>query len=509
MGILRICDDSPVFVDGAPLSPTALNIIRDNLLALDEGTRLGGVIFAGLYGQYPEERDEPNQVIWSGGGVFRTGMTTLRITTNTTGTVLAGDTLRVYRGDLAADGALPATFTDLALAAGTQTHTVALSGHADGEVLRIQVEVRHLSDPNPPYTGCKVDVVLAELLPVQLPDAPPTLPTFSAASDITGTKLTQLADYVDWLIRRVSLRYDPLFVIHFRRKGPFCIPDSSLNASGGSDVNVVWRGGFRKTPLHTTLTIRGLTFRVWSGATEAIRLRLNGTVVQTYAVPTGLGESGFTISHSLAAYATDSVVRVALEYVRTAPRVDDRPINRWTINEVLIEQAGASPASLVEWQIRQSGVSATALVSWLQAARTLAAAIAQRIADNGGLWANQRLYTLRSGFDQSQIEVFEAWAIPGTLRRAGEALVGRGRALTLGYSAGYVDTAAYEEQAKGSDGIGAYPVKNVRTSPVVDGDNVESFALYLDSVPGLPVGAPYNVRGVESYVLMERLKVVE
>jgi hypothetical protein len=38
---------------------------------------------------------------------------------------------------------------------------------------------------------------------------------------------------------------------------------------------------------------------------------------------------------------------------------------------------------------------------------------------------------------------------------------------------------------------------------------VESARYYLDSAPGLPAGAPFVVRGEESYVVMQQLKVVE
>jgi hypothetical protein len=507
MGILRICDDTPGFVDGVPLSPTALNILGENLRAMDEGTRLGGYAFTGLYGQYPEEADEPNQVVYRGGGVFRTGMTTLQIMTYTTGTVLTGDTLRVYRGDNTADGSLPATYNDVTLASGLQTHTISISGYANEDVIRVTMEVRHTADPAPPYTGCKVDVVLAELLPVALPDAAPTLPTFSVEGDITGTKLTQLAAYVNWLIRRVALRYDPLFIIQVRRIGPFCVPPD------GTDVNVVWRGGLRRTTLHTSLVVRGLSMRVWTGATESIRLALNGTVVQTYSVPTTVGESSWGFTQSLSGYTDGDPIRIAVDYIRTAPMIDDQPINRWTINEIFVDTPTGGASTLGSWTVRQASVTAASLVSWLQEARTLAATIKSRIDGNTGFWGVQRLFTARPGFDEgkdnSQFQQFEAWAIPGTFRRAGEALAGRGRGLALGYGGGYFDEAEYKRVAATDEGIGAYPVKNTRTHPVVDANDIESFSLYLDSAPGLPIGAPYNVRGAESYILMERLKVVE
>jgi hypothetical protein len=506
-GILGICDSNPQFADGAPLSPTALEIVGENLRALDEGTRLGGYVFTSLYGQHPEEADEQDQVIWRGGGVWVASMDTLRIVTFTEGTVLGGDTLRIYRGDPDAMGALPATYDDVTLSAGTQTHTIAISGYTEGDPVRLTAEVRHSADPAPPYTGAKVTIVLAELLPVELADAAPALPAFSGESDITGENLMGLAEHVNWLVRRVALRYDPLFILQVRRIGPYCIPGVGTNP----DVKGYY--GWRRTALHTSLVVRGLAMRVWGGATESIRLSINGSVVQTYSVPTDVGESAWSFTQDVSGYADGSVLRIVVDYIRTAPEADDMPVNRWTVNEVFLDTPTGGASALASWEVRQADVDGADIAAWLQDAADLAQAIEDRIAANDGLWAVQRLYTARPAFDEgrdtSQFQQFEAWSIPGTMRRAGEALVGRGRALALGYGGGYFDEAEYKRVAATDAGIGAYPVKNTRTHPVVDANDVESFQVYLDSAPGLPIGAPYNVRGAESYVLMERLKVVE
>lgn len=495
--------------DGSPLSPTMLNTMRDALLSMDEATRLGGYVFTGMYGQHPTENGEAHNIIWRGGGVWRTGMTTLRVITVTTGTVVTGDTLRIYRGDTDANGNPPATYSDHTISAGTQTHTVSLSGYADGDVLRFIAEVRHTSAPGGEnYTGVRVYVALAELLPVTLADAAPTLPTFSSAADLTQTKLDQLATYIDWLIRRVGTRYDPLFISQLRRNGPF------RNELGEQDLNVVWRGGLRRSALHSTLRVRGRTLRLWTGHTEQIRLILNGSVVATHTVPTTLGETAFSFDQSLAAYGDGSVVTVELDYRRSAPNAWPTPTNRWTINEVYVDAASGGAATLGAWQVRQSGVTAAALLAWAQAARTLASDIKARIDANGAVWGVQRLYTMRPAIydnaaDTYQLQLYEEWSVPLTWRRQGEALVGRGRALSIGYGAGWFDEAAYAEKSKTIEGVGSWPLRSTKTHSVVDGDAIESFQQYLDAVPGLPVGAPFNVRGWESWVLMERLKVVE
>lgn len=500
MGVLRICDDNPVFLDGAPLSPTAMNIVSDNLLALDEGTRLGGVAFCGLYGQHPEEAAQQTQVIWRGGGVWRTGMTTLRVTTFSTGTLATGDVLRIYRGD---DDTV---FTDHTLALGTQTFTPSISsGYTDGQPLRVRCEVRHTSVPADGYGGILVEVQLAEFLPVALPDAAPTNPAFSTVADLTGAKLTQLSDFVNWLIRRVALRYDPVAIWQLRRVGPYCIPIL------GSDLNVVWRGGLRRSLAHTTLRASGAFLIQWGGATEAIRLFINGVQVDSETAPTALGETAWELTASLSGYADGAALRLAIDYVRSAPVADDQPINRWSIGSVGVDSAGGSVATLTAWQIRQPSVTAASLLSWAQAARALAQTIADRIVANGAFWGVQRLYTARPamsiGADNSQFSLFEPWSVPAA-SRVGEALVARGRALSLGYRGVFFDEAAYAKMVKTDEGVGAWPLIHTRTQAVIDGDDVESQRLDFEGVPQLAVGDRYFVRGVESYVLMEQLKVV-
>lgn len=498
MGILKSADDSPTFTTGDPLSPSALNVLRDNLVALDEATRLGGYAFTGLYGQHPEENAVQHWVIWRGGFVFVAGMTTLRIVTWTAGTV-GGAVLRVYRGDSGANNALPATYNDVALSAGTQVHTITISdaGYTAGQAVRVQIELRHASPPaGASYTAATVDVVLVETLPVALAGWP-GVPTFSGPGDITAANLNQLSAATDWLIARCGLRYDPLFILNIRRIGPFRLADGTV------DPNVRWYGGLRRTTLHTTLVCRGRALRFWAGATEEIQLWISGAHVGTFSIPAGLGEHPWEIQTSLAGYSVDQVLALQLRYVRTAPSQDDTPINRWTVNEVLALPPTGGAATLAPWAVRQAGVSAASLVSWLTAARTLAQACYDRINANTGFWGVQRAFTARPASGEENFRKFEAWGVPATWRRAGEALVGRGRGLTIGYGSGYFD------DSKGLTDIGAYPFTNLKTFQFLDGDNVETGQLFLDTVPGLPAGSSFNVRGEEAYILMERLKVVD
>jgi hypothetical protein len=505
MGILKNADDSPTFTTGDPLSPTALNILRDSLLALDEATRLGGYAFLGLYGQHPEENAVQQWVIWRGGFVFLTGMTTLRIVTSTTGTISGGTVLRVYRGDNGANDALPATYNDLTLSSGTQTHTITISGsgYTNQQIVRVQMELRHGTAPTNPYAAAKVDVVLAEVTPISLASWP-AAPSFASAADVNASKLNQLSAAVDWLIERASLRYDPLFILHLRRNGPF------RNELGETDVNNQWYGGIRRTPLHTTIVARGRVLILTAGMTETVKLYVNGSLAATYNVASTVGEFAWELTASVSGIADATVIPIRIEYARSAPNQLDPPRqNKWTINEVFAQTPTGGAATLAEWQVRQAAVADSTIVSWLASCSTLATACYDRIAANDGFWEHQRLFTARPASGNDNFRLFEPWGIPATWRRVGEAIVARGRGLTIGYGAGYFDEAAFAKESAGSGGIGAYPVKNTKTFTLIDGDNVESGRLYLDTVPGLPAGSAFNVRGEESYYLGEQLKVVE
>ena len=498
MGILRNADDSPTFTTGDPLGATPLNVMRDTLVAVDEATRLGGYAFTSLYGQHPEENMEPAWVVWRGGFVFLAGMTTLRVVTLSSGTV-SGATLRVYRGDTGANDALPATYTDHTLSSGQQTFLITISGagYAAGQVVRLHLELRRTGSP---VSSMNVDILAVEAYPISL-SGWPGVPTFGSAAAITAANLNQLAAASDWLVARCALRYDPLFILHLRRIGPF------RNAVGESDANVRWYGSVRRTTLHPSVTARGRVMVLWGGATEAIQLVVAGSVVSTYSVPTALGEHAWELTASLAGYSADTLVGLQLRYVRSAPDVTDTPVNRWTVNEVFTPTPTGGGSTLAPWAVRQGGVSSAALVSWLASLAALAQAAYDRIAANDALWEVQRAFTARPASGMDQFRWFEPWGVPATWRRAGEALVGRGRGLTIGYGPGYFDEAALK--AQGDGGIGAYPLTNNRTHPFIDGDNVETGRLFLDSVPGLYAGAPYNVRGEEAYYLAEVLKVVD
>lgn len=478
-GIARMADDSPTFADGAPLSPTGLNLLRDTALALDEATRMGGVAFGGWFGHAPEYVGGTINPLWRGGIIWRTGMTTLRVTLSTAGWV-DGEIIRIARGDTGA------TYTDHALAVGDQTITTSIaSGYTNEQAIYLTIT---LIRPVERYANSFTTVVMVEAEPVTIAATWPTVPTFSAASDITAARLNQLGDALNWLVRRVAVRYDPLFIRYQRQNGPY---------AGQPDV--VWRGGVRRTALHTTLTATG-RIEVYRSAVEYIRLYLWGTLMGTYTVPMAGGSYAWSISATLSGVAADTVVPISIYHVRES---GDYPINIVTFDEVRVDAASGGASTLAAWDVRQADASEASLVSWLSSLASIASGCYSRLASgNGGFWSRQRAYTMRTGYDtEYQVMIFEPWAIPWSWRRFGEELIARGANLELRYGAVWYTTEFNEVGAQESDAS--------RKENIVSASDPLTTITYFDRLPGLPPGAPYHVRGVRSLVLFERLKVVE
>jgi hypothetical protein len=120
------------------------------------------------------------------------------------------------------------------------------------------------------------------------------------------------------------------------------------------------------------------------------------------------------------------------------------------------------------------------------------------VTTNAALWGRQICYRARYGRLEQQ-----AWFEPGGValrsRRAGDALAIRGRGISIG-----VGGAEFER----TNEVGLYEFSNTRSTSIIPGDATQSVLWFLDNAPGLPSGAPYNLRGVDLFYAAERLKTV-
>lgn len=496
MGLLSSVEDSPDFLGDVFISAAKLTVLARNALAIDEASRLGRNAFCDGYGEDPENASTNPSLIWRGAFCYVAGATTLTIVTSSSG-IQSNDQLRVIRGGTAAAGFADGLTSDFALANGVQVHTITINtaGYADGEPIEVRMYLRNapalLEDEE--YDWGDVDIRDAYISPIQLADPWPGLPTL-ALDQVADTELQQISNAADWLVRRLSLRREPVFQAIVRRLGPF------RDENGVSQATVFWRGSITRTAGHPTLYAQFEIQQKVSGRTEQVRLFVNGSLAATYAVPSSPGIYGATLSASLTGFSAGTTVPIRLDMVKLAPDDDLPDTSRWTVYRVWADPAAGTPATLAEQQPRVPQTF-TALMDWLDDLVALLAAAKARIDANGEIWARQTLYRARYGFNDEHFRQFEPGGVAIVLQRQGEALVVRGSGVTLAYGPGRFLEKFNE--------VGFEEFENFLTETAIDADTIENRVLFLDTLDGLPVGAPYLLRGVNLFGAWEWLKVIE
>ena len=481
MAILSLAGNMPLFRTDELLSAAKLNAMRDAALAQDEASRLGGVAFCSSYGNPPQNDDQNPTIIWRGGFTMVSGATTLTVIVSST---FSGAFLRVHQ-----TGSATVTDTITLNSSNPQpeTFTIDITGenYSNGQIVLVDIDLFNPSAGDTEDWGA-IEIYEVSLSPISISDAWPGVPTFGA---ITAANLNQLANAIDWLTLRMGTRYDPLFQGVVRRFGPYFQQ---------GDVQLI--GSIRRATDHNILYASGYVQREYEGATEAISLIVGSTTVATYSVPAALGQHEWTLSTTLTA-AADTVTRVAVQYDRSNPDEDGgglRNINRWSVNEIYTSSAPGAPATL-DPQVARQRPSFSTLQTWLNSLATIVNATYTRIVTtNAALWSRQICYRARYGrLDQ------QAWFEPGGLamrwRRAGDAVAIRGRGVSIG-----VGGAQFER----TNEVGFYEFSNTRSTSIIPGDATQSVLWFLDNAPGLPSGAPYNLRGVDLLYAAERLKTV-
>ena len=481
MAILSLAGNMPLFRTGELLSAAKLNVMRDAALAQEEASRLGGVAFCGSYGNPPQNDDQNPTTIWRGGFTMVEGATTLTIVVSTS---FSGAFLRVHQ-----TGSTTVTDTITLNSSNPQpeTFTIGITGenYSDGQIVLVDIDLYDPSTAPASENWGAIDIYEVSLTNIDISDSWPGVPTFGA---ITAANLNQLANAIDYLTLRMGTRYDPLFQGVVRRFGPYF-----------QQGDVQLRGTIRRAPAHGTLIATGYVQREHAGATESISLIVSGSTVATYSVPAAVGQHEWTFTHTLT-QATDTIIPVIVQYDRSNPDEDGgglRNINRWSVNEIYTSSATGASTTL-EQQVARQRPSFSSLQAWLNSLASIVSATYTRIEANYPVWKRQIAYRARYGrLDQ------QAWFEPGGLamrwRRAGDAVAIRGRGISIG-----VGGAEFER----TNEVGFYEFSNTRSTSIIPGDATQSVLWFLDNAPGLPSGAPYNLRGVDLLYAAERLKTV-
>lgn len=489
MGLLAPVTDSPAFTTGAELSAADLEILRQNLLALDGASYLPPPTFGWRWGQGLEEFGRNPSPYWIGGFRFLTGMTTLYVYLDNSG-LDSGDKIRIR---LTGDGGF--TSADTTLTAGTQTVSTTISGlgYTDGEVVTIDLELYNAGKAG---SGASWgDIVIREVVvaPVGVADAYPGVPTFGA---ISAANLNQLSNAVDWLTRTMGLHHRPLFAAVVREKGPY----GTRGAKAGQ-LNVRWNGSVRRTNQHALLTA-DCTMLVLDGQyTETVQLIVNGTVRDTYNVPSSAGEYDFQLDYTLAT-TVDAIVEVEVLHLRTSAEATGGVVyNRLTVWHVGVDRATEpTPLAISELPARTSGTF-TALQAHLNALCTAVTNIKARLDANPHVWQRQMVYKRRNALDHDQLVYFTPNRISWSPGRIGESLVVRGKGIRLGYGPLQLP----DEPDNQETNKVLYTVRYVREEGLADGEDIETVIHYLDSFAGLPPGAAFAVLGTYAYYAAEQL----
>lgn len=487
MGIVPV-GNPPTFRDGQVISATELNKLRDIALWLDEASRYGYPLVPRFYGQNSTAFQDNPVTIWHGGFVFWTGMTTLRIIVNAVSPNTGqNDRLVVYRSD---DTSVSTTH---ALANGSQTFDITISGagYANGQVVPVRIQAASNETKSASTPWCTINIETVEALPVGLSDAYVAAPTWNVATtdNISAADLTTLRNSAAWLLRRVGLRVEPLQQQVRRALGPLW-DGSSSTTNTRLDGSVVRSADF------TSLVVSGEAFVLYGGMTESINLYYNGSLAASHSVTaTGAWSLSATMTHTVGTYAAWHI-----EYVRTADPNDTTPANRWTVSQIEVQASGGTASSLAEQTMLSSGTYSS-LKGWLNSLSGILTTVKSRIDANPQVWDTQRVYRARYGRGTStELRWFEPQFVAANNHAAGDAIIVRGKAISIAYGAVRF-TEDYND-------IGAQAWETSRSATVIDGDDIESVRFALGSAVGLTAGAPYALRGEDLSYAGEQLKVV-
>lgn len=477
--MLHTIEDTPNLAIHRYPSASLYAVVRQNLLALDGATRIGRSVYAGGWG-HPQEfaRQNPFRKSW---GAFRylPGMTTLTWIMRVTGRQ-SGDVVRLY-----VNGALVQTSS--ITANGDLTFTYTLGSFAVNSVVEVQWNIYNANYTSPDLTDGQnwglYEIIDAYVSPVTLSDAWPGVPTFGTS--YSSSALGQLANAVDWLVRRVGRRTDPLFTGIIRRFGPY--GPTGDEASGL--LNVRWYGAVITTATAPILKATGMVWCYVAGAQEEVRLLVNGSVVATYTVPTTVGRYTWTLTYTMPqAAGTRNYVEVWYRRLNNPQISGNEVMNAWSVVRVWTEgSAGIYAAPSVPALAARTTMTWATWKGALNACATLANTLKTRIDANPSLWSEQRLYRRSYAYDDYQEQVFEPNYIPAAVPRVGEAVLVRGLGTRIGWGA-----QVWEEK---QDSVGSYPLNATYNEPVNQNDAKSTQLVYLDTLKGLPPGASYNVRG--------------
>ncbi|MCX7861293.1 MAG: hypothetical protein N2385_14470 [Chloroflexus sp.] len=243
--------------------------------------------------QFPWLYQRNPVTIWRGAVTWRSSATTLTAVVEWTGPVLSGDRVRFV---------IDGTTYDMTPVTGVNTFTFSLT-YPDLTVVRIDVILRSTSRgpggyPNPSPNWQDVFVREISIAPIAPSIA---FPTSSAFGSLTAERLTDITRQIAWLQTAYGMHIRPVNPMIHRVIG---------NLTGRIE-RIRWVGSFIRPVTHTSLRVTGVVAVRQSGQAESIDVRVNGTLLASWSIPTTVGLHPFTITAPVTSIAAGSRATIA------------------------------------------------------------------------------------------------------------------------------------------------------------------------------------------------------
>jgi hypothetical protein len=477
----------PTWYSGAILSATLLNRLRETVLRLDGASLLPLPVFISNVGYFVSDYQYNPTTIWRGGVTWRAGATTLAIIYEWPGAVLSGD--RIIVRLQSSTGVQETTHIP-----STGVHQLTFPGlsYADLEVVRIDVRLTSTSraarEVNWPNFVRVLDVWIQ---PIQPPFPQPTLPTFGALNE---TNLTALTEVARWLLYAYGQQIWPVPPLPFRLEA-----NVSYMRPGGLVKDIrrmrVYGSGLRPHADYTNLVIEGDVFCYQPANQEGIYVAINGVESSvSYQLPVQTGYFPFTLTIPITSVPVGSRFIFDI-YHRQEVLSPPEPWNRVTIQRITIQRSVAPPPSLHLWQAQTPMVFST-LQQHLNSLSAALLTVAGRYTSASSFYQRQTAGTARTAKDDEIFGYYEP-VFPLRGMRYGEAVIVRGQSAQL--VGGALTKLELDEKAKRTLWDTSFSVS------LISSPSEQTVIKYFDTVPWLPVGAWYAVRGAQVYYAAEWL----
>jgi hypothetical protein len=485
----------PVFVTNTPLSPTDINTLLYNALALYSIAYLRGseayqsnATNGGNPSVYTNWGAHNPQTLWRGAFQYRTGQTTATFTLNIT--KVSSETVQIFFNGVSVYNA--------SISNGSQTINISITGlgYVDKTIVEVLVNINR---SNPALKNGQYLLEQAYVSPIVDPFTWPGLPTFGP---ISAANLNLLSSASDWLANRLSLVPYTLFQALMWVQTNHNVATTYLwsGALDTSNGNTQFHMNYGMIPYNTA---------------EQIVVTANGTTIYTsptYACTdykaTVVSDPVY-VSVDISSY-TSPVDILVQSVITTAQPNDGRPMHfnsKFRLRNIYVAQPNRpNPAAIAVSQFKES-LSFATLQTRLQALTTLFQSVYTLIQNAPAVFARQHMFRRRfseqdtSGTFDHQENDLQTLMVARMGARQGDYLTVRGKAIKLAYGH---PTFTQATDIK----VTNYTYAFTYETEVIHGESVQNVVVPLDQFKGLDIGDEYYLLGMDLRYAAESLRNV-